>query len=106
MSLVDERTWQISEALFLPAKLHHTETIFTVGNGFMGVRATFEEGYPGELASTLVHGLYDHADGDLVPELVNLPNPLRVVIEVDGEPFTMQTDSSAPFQQILGYKRT
>ena len=67
MSLVDERTWQLSEAPFLPGKLHHTETIYTVGNGFMGVRATFEEGYPGELASTLVHGLFDHAEGDLVP---------------------------------------
>jgi trehalose/maltose hydrolase-like predicted phosphorylase len=106
MSLVDERSWQISEAPFLPAKLHHTETIFTVGNGYMGLRATFEEGYPGELASTLVHGLYDHADGDLVPELVNLPNPLPIMIEADGETFTLQPDTFAPFQQILGYKRT
>src|SRR5215813_11591942 len=106
MSLVDERTWQVVEAPFLPGKLHHTETINTIGNGYMGVRATFEEGYPGELASTLVHRLFDHAEGDLVPELVNLPNPLSVLIEVDGETFTLQPNPTATFPPILGYKRT
>jgi kojibiose phosphorylase len=106
MSLVDERTWQIVEAPFLPGKLHHTETIYTVGNGYMGVRATFEEGYPGELASTLVHGLFDHAHGDLVPELVNLPDPLPILIEVDGETFSLQDNTAASFPHILGYKRT
>ncbi len=95
-----ERTWQISEAPFAPDKLHHIETIYTIGNGYMGLRATFEEGYPGELVSTLVHGVFDHAQGELVPELVNLPNPLCVTIEVDGEAFHMTRGLA------LGYRRT
>src|SRR5512135_3746520 len=82
-----ERTWQIMERLFQPAKLHHTETIFTVGNGYMGLRGTFEEAYPNQLVSTLIHGVFDHAEGELVPELVNLPNPLPITIQVDGERF-------------------
>src|SRR5712691_7923881 len=95
-----ERTWQLSEAPFLPGKLHHTETIYTIGNGYMGVRASFEEGYPGELVSTLVHGVYDHAEGELVPELINIPNALPITIEVDGEPFHMDQGL------VLGYRRT
>jgi kojibiose phosphorylase len=106
--MIENRLWQISEAPFMPGKLHHTETIYTVGNGYMGLRATFEEGYPGELVSTLVHGLFDHAEGDLVPELVNLPNPLPILIEVDGEQFSMvrSEPNSLNAPAIYGYKRT
>src|SRR5947207_1481077 len=106
-----ERTWQLVEAPFIPDKLHHTGTIYTVGKGYMGIRATFEEGYPGELVSTLMHGVYDHAEGELVPELVNIPNPLPVTVEVDGEPFHMQSkpmSSSlppAPGTKLLGFRR-
>jgi trehalose/maltose hydrolase-like predicted phosphorylase len=95
-----ERTWQLYEAPFNPAKLHHIETIYTVGNGYMGVRATFEEGYPDELVSTLVHGIFDHKEGELVPELVVLPNPLPLTITVDGEPFGMKNG------KILGYRHS
>lgn len=93
-----ERSWVLYEAPFNPTKLHHTETIYTVGNGYMGVRATFEEGYPGELVSTLVHGIFDHKAGELVPELVVLPNPLTLVISIDGDAFSMDSG------KILGYR--
>jgi len=93
-----ERSWELYEAPFNPGKLHHIETIYTVGNGYMGVRASFEEGYPGELASTIVHGVYDHAAGQLVPELIVLPNPLALGITVNGEAFNMQAG------KVLGYR--
>ncbi len=100
ISPIEQRTWLVSETPFNPFKLSHTETIFTVGNGFMGVRGTFEEGYTGDLASTLVHGIFNHAEGDLVPDIVNLPNPLPIRIVVDGEAFHMTTG------RVLGYRRT
>jgi len=96
----NERAWHLSEAPFNPGKLHHSETIHAIGNGYMGVRATFEEGYPDELPSTLVHGIFDHGVGELVPELVVLPNPLSMTITVDGEPFSLTTG------KILGYRMT
>ncbi|HVO43206.1 MAG TPA: glycosyl hydrolase family 65 protein [Aggregatilineales bacterium] len=95
----DERTWQLSEAPFVPGKLHHSETIFALGNGYMGLRATFEEGYPDELASTLVHGVYNHAASELVPDLVNFPNPLPIMLSVDNETFNMGSG------MVLGYRR-
>jgi kojibiose phosphorylase len=95
-----ERVWQVGDAPFQPGKLHHTETIYTIGNGYMGLRGTFEEGYPGEIVSTLVHGIYNHPADELVPDLVNIPNPLPLTIEVDGERFAMNNG------EILGYERT
>ncbi|RMF50024.1 MAG: glycoside hydrolase family 65 protein [Chloroflexota bacterium] len=105
ISPVDQRTWLVSESPFNPFKLHHTETIFTVGNGFMGVRGTFEEGYSGALATTLVHGIFNHAEGDLVPDLVNLPNPLPVQIWVDGELFHLNAGKVIGFRRTLDLKR-
>lgn len=97
--LFKERLWQVVEMPFRSRILHHFETILTIGNGYMGLRGTFEEGYPGEIASTFVHGIYDHGMGELVPELVNLPNPLPMLVEVDGEPFNLNEG------HILGYRR-
>jgi kojibiose phosphorylase len=105
ISPVDQRTWLVSESPFNPFKLHHTETIFTVGNGFMGVRGTFEEGYSGDLATTLAHGIFNHAEGDLVPDIVNLPNPLPVQVLVDGEAFHMTTGKVLGFRRTLDLKR-
>lgn len=99
--LIEQRLWQVTDAPFNPGKLHHLETIYTIGNGYIGVRGTFEEGYPGELVSTLVHGLFDHAADELVPELVVLPNPLSLTISVDGEPFQMSKGKVHGYRQTL-----
>jgi trehalose/maltose hydrolase-like predicted phosphorylase len=100
VSWAEKRSWQVSDAPFNPFKLSHTETIYTIGNGYMGLRGTFEEGYPNEMVSTLVHGIFNHAEGDLVPDIVNLPNPLPIVVEINDEAFHMKSGS------ILGYERT
>jgi trehalose/maltose hydrolase-like predicted phosphorylase len=98
-----QRLWQASDAPFNALKQYHLETIYTVGNGYMGLRGTFEEGYPDNIVSTLVHGLFNHAEGDLVPDLVNLPNPLHFTIHVDGEQFAMKPGNTG---RLLGYQRT
>jgi len=78
----------------------HHETIFTIGNGFIGTRGTFEEGYPGDDSTTLAAGIFDHAEGDLVPVLVSIPNWLSLVISINGEEFRLNSG------KILGYERT
>ncbi|PJF39061.1 MAG: hypothetical protein CUN55_15450, partial [Phototrophicales bacterium] len=47
-----ERTWIVQEKFFQPQQLHYYETIFTIGNGYLGTRGTFEESFPNERAST------------------------------------------------------
>jgi kojibiose phosphorylase len=106
---VYRRLWSVVERGFLPEKQLHHETIFTIGNGYLGTRGSFEEGYGGDTPGTLVHGIFDHAPGMLVPELVNAPNWLPIQITVDGTPFyliTTTTDLLRPPQgYVLGYER-
>lgn len=104
------RLWQITESPFQPERQLYHETIFTIGNGYLGTRASFEEGFPDDDPATLVHGIYNHAPNRLVPELVNAPNWLDIRITVDGTPFRMITQTEnylkPPYGVVLGYKRT
>jgi trehalose/maltose hydrolase-like predicted phosphorylase len=106
---VQDRLWEIVELDFSPDDLLHYETLFTVGNGYLGTRGSFEEGYPGDAPGTLVHGVYDHAPGALVPELVNVPDWLPISIYIDGTPFQLITTTTdymrPPEGVVLGYRR-
>jgi kojibiose phosphorylase len=94
----DATGWLILESEFNSERLHHQETVFTIGNGYLGTRGTFEEGYPGDQAATLIHGLYDAAP-IVTSELVNCPSWLSLTIRMDGEPFRLDTG------EILQYDR-
>ena len=80
---MDDTLWIVSESEFDPARLHHQETVFTLGNGYLGTRGAFEEGYPGAWPATFVHGIYD-AVPIAYTELVNCPDwlPLAVVVVI------------------------
>lgn len=105
---MQNRLWQISEFPFQPERLNHFETLFTVGNGYLSTRGTFEERYTGDIPSTLVHGIYNQVEGK-VPELVNIPNWLDIKITIDGMPLDMTPQKhewgELP-KGLLGYKRT
>jgi len=51
--------WKIIEDGFDPEKNQITESIMSLGNGHMGLRGNFEEGYSGEsLQGTYIAGVY------------------------------------------------
>ncbi|MBW4439219.1 MAG: beta-phosphoglucomutase [Pleurocapsa minor GSE-CHR-MK-17-07R] len=104
------RLWNLTEFGFHADRVNHYETLFTVGNGYLGTRGSFEEGHPDSIAATLVNGVYDHADGMLVPELANFPNWIPFAITVDGTPFKVVTSTTdlmkPPEGVIFGYERT
>jgi kojibiose phosphorylase len=104
------RLWQLHEGHFSAGRLNHYETLFTIGNGYLGTRGTFEEGFAGDMPATLVNGIYDHAPGMLVPELANAPNWLPIQVTVDGTSFYMEMESGdfmrPPQGLVLGYERT
>ncbi len=90
--------WRVVETEFRPDRLRPMETVFTIGNGYLGTRGTFEEGYPGDTPATLVHGVFD--DHPLVyTELVNFPNGLPLTLTVEGERFRLDRGT------VLAYRR-
>lgn len=100
MQQYEQRQWQVTEKVFRRDAMPHHETIFTIGNGLVGVRGTFEEGFPGDDSTTLAAGVFNHKTGELVPELVSMPDWLTLVITIDGETCTLDQG------KILGYERT
>ncbi len=101
--------WNLEEFPFHPEKLNHNETLMTIGNGYLATRGSFEEGYEGESVTTMVHGIFDHAEGMLVPELVNAPNWLPIKVTVDGTPFQLinqnEMDLTPKNGALIGYRR-
>jgi len=96
---MDTTSWTITETEFDPAHLHHQETVFTIGNGYLGTRGAFEEGYPGARPATLIHGVFD--DVPIVhTELANTPDWLMFILLVNGERFGLHRGD------VLGYERT
>ncbi|MEH2132246.1 MAG: beta-phosphoglucomutase [Nostoc sp.] len=90
--------WILTETQFDPEQLHSKETVFTIGNGYLGTRGSFEEGYPHALSGTFIHGVYD-AVPVVYTELVNCPDWLPLVVIVNGDRFRLDQG------EILRYDR-
>jgi beta-phosphoglucomutase len=97
-STLDSTSWSILETEFNPTRQHAQETVFTLGNGYLGTRGTFEEGYPNESTAVLIHGIFDDAP-IVTTELVNCPNWLPLTIKIDGDRFSLDSG------EILNYSR-
>lgn len=90
--------WALTETQFSPEKIHHRETVFTIGNGYLGTRGTFEEGYPKAVSATLINGVYD--DVPIVyTELANCPDWLPMSVIINGDRFRMDRG------EVLSYER-
>ncbi|MGF2035802.1 MAG: beta-phosphoglucomutase [Nostoc sp. CmiVER01] len=76
--------WILIETQFDPEQLHSKETVFTIGNGYLGTKGSFEEGYPHALPATFIHGVYDDVPV-VYTELANCPDWLPLVVIVNGE---------------------
>ncbi|MGE5222097.1 MAG: beta-phosphoglucomutase [Omnitrophica WOR_2 bacterium] len=92
--------WLIVEPEFDPDKLNVQETVFTIGNGYLSTRGTFEEGYPNEIASTLVHGLFDDVPVSY-SELANTPNWIGFHLFANKERFLMKEGQVSAYQRVL-----
>ncbi len=92
--------WTITESNFDPLRQRHSETVFTLGNGYLGTRGAFEEFYPDEQRTTFVHGVFD--DVPIVfTELVNFPDWLELEIFLNGERFNLAEGEILDFKRLL-----
>jgi len=91
-------TWLYAEDRVWPEQGPWKESLFSIANGHLGTRGTFEEGYGDSVPATFMHGLFVTPPGDL-PYLAPLPDWTGVSITVDGVRFRL--DDRIP----LGYER-
>jgi trehalose/maltose hydrolase-like predicted phosphorylase len=51
--------WTIRESSFDPSHIARNETIFALANGALGIRGSFEEGFPTGIRGTYLNGFFD-----------------------------------------------
>ncbi|MBN3906176.1 MAG: beta-phosphoglucomutase [Nostoc sp. NMS1] len=90
--------WILIETQFDPDQLQSKETVFTIGNGYLGTRGSFEEGYPHSSPATFINGVYDDVPV-VYTELVNCPDWLPLIVIVNGDRFRLDQG------EILSYDR-
>ena len=97
--------WRIEQEGFDPVREDDMESLFTVGNGYLGVRGSLDSPLPGALDDMFVAGIYDRKqpalpysepeflteDDSTHGELVSLPFPFRLGLRVDGTPLCLRT---------------
>ncbi len=97
-------TWLVTETEFRAEERLYKEAVFTVGNGYLGTRGTFEEGYAGDAPITLVNGLFD--DVPIVhTELVNVPDWLGLTVRVGDEWFRLDQGTLLAYERALDMRR-
>ncbi len=104
---VDE--WALRQTGFSTELQGCTETIFTVGNGYLGLRGNLEEGRDGHHHGTYINGFHEtwpirHAEeaygfARVGQTIVNVPDAKVIRLYVDDEPFVVSE------AEILGYSR-
>jgi alpha,alpha-trehalose phosphorylase len=106
--------WRIVEKQFYPPFLSQTETIFSTGNGYLGMRGCFEEGNPVFENGTFINGFYE-AWQIVYPEaaygfskdgqtMVNVTDTKIIKLYVDDEPFLLPDADLISFERVLDMK--
>jgi trehalose/maltose hydrolase-like predicted phosphorylase len=109
--------WCVEQEAFDPGREREMETLFSVGNGLLGVRGALEVGLPGAQADVFIAGIYD-GKASLLPyseleflaperdesphaEIVSFPFPLRLEIRLDGQSIALREDQEQEVGRTL-----
>jgi maltose phosphorylase len=114
-SIYKKDTWQIIEEDFHPERNRESESIFSIGNGYMGQRANFEENYSGDsLQGSYVAGVYypdktrvgwwKNGYPEYFAKVLNAPNWIGIDISVNGKAIDLANSEITFFKRILNMR--
>lgn len=103
--------WQLIEREPDARDLGVTETLFALGNGYLGMRATPAEGREAHLHGTYVNGFHEtwqirHAEEAYAfaktgQTIINVPDPKLIKLYVDDEPLLLTTAELEHYERVL-----
>jgi maltose phosphorylase len=107
--------WLIIEEGFHPEINRESESIFSIGNGYMGQRANFEEYYSGDsLQGTYIAGVYypdktrvgwwKNGYPEYFAKVLNAPRWIGVDVVINGKQIDLATSKIDSFRRILNMK--
>ena len=105
---IDE--WKMIEARFYRNNVPQAETMFSLGNGYLGLRGNFDEGRPVHQVGTFVNGFHEtwpivygeraYGFAKTGQTMLNVPDGKILKLYVDDEPLYL------PTANLLEYERT
>ncbi|WP_106847739.1 glycoside hydrolase family 65 protein [Blastococcus sp. Marseille-P5729] len=106
--------WALREVSYSKSDLGTTETLFTVGNGYLGMRGNPEEGRDAHTHGTFVNGFHEtwairHAEeaygfARTGQTIVNAPDAKVMKLYVDDEPLLLATADLEEYERVLDFK--
>jgi alpha,alpha-trehalose phosphorylase len=103
--------WRVVEARYSDTYVDRAETVFSLSNGFVGVRGTYEEGRPALAPGTFVNGFHEtwpithaeqsHALARTGQTIVNVPDVTVLKLYVDDEPLYLPTARVRDYSRAL-----
>ncbi|MBV1894049.1 MAG: glycoside hydrolase family 65 protein [Ilumatobacteraceae bacterium] len=106
--------WQLREVAYSADDLGKTETIFALGNGYLGMRANPEEGREAHSHGTYLNGFHEtwqilHAEdaygfAKTGQTLVNVPDAKLMKLYVDDEPLLLATADLDRYERTLDFR--
>jgi alpha,alpha-trehalose phosphorylase len=111
-------TWEVTETSFDKKNNYRNETTFSLSNGYIGTRGTFEEAYPFDvdtgLEGNFINGFYESEQiryGEanfgsplLSQSLLNLPNLKETRVFIDDEEFSKESGTVSDYFRTLHMK--
>jgi alpha,alpha-trehalose phosphorylase len=106
--------WRLIETGYQLDDLGLTETLFTVANGYLGMRGNPEEGRPSYAHGTFLNGVHEtwairHAEeafgfARTGQTIINAPDAKIMKIYVDDEPLTFGTADLEEYERYLDFR--
>ena len=103
--------WRLVEARYTDDHALAAETAFSLSNGFVGIRGTFEEGRPALSPGTFINGFHEtwpithaeraHGLARTGQTMVNVPDATIFKLYVDDEPLFLPTARVHPYVRVL-----
>ncbi|WP_322903287.1 HAD-IA family hydrolase [Paenibacillus campi] len=114
-TIYEVEPWVIRETSFNPQYNRRSETVFTVANGYIGMRGHFEEGMDvpeiDTLNGTYLNGFYDSADIIYGEEaygyarkrqtMLNVTDSKIIELWIEGERFNMMAGRIIDYERVL-----
>ncbi len=88
VACTEDPGWILVQEGFTAEREHELESLFAIGNGYVGSRGSLAEGSPLSVPATFVAGVFDSEAGS-VPGLATTADWTRLSATIDGHPLRL-----------------
>lgn len=100
----NDPSWILVEEGFTLTREHDVESLFAIGNGFVGSRGSLAEGSAFSAPATFVAGVFDSEPGS-VPGLVPTANWTHLCATIEGQPLRLDRGQNLEHRRILDMRQ-